>query len=96
MEYNHLRNIINGYKHRDTQSVALLEQKIEVRMRTVKKLTQTRMRTKPIKNIYVANDNCSVFHRRILFMHIGRIKQQKFADLRERGNRCASTCRKDT
>ncbi len=55
--YNHLRNISNRYKHRDTQQVALLEERIEVRMCAVKELTETgtmvKMRTKPVKNIYV-------------------------------------------
>ncbi len=57
MKYNHLRNVTNSHRHRDTQRVAFLEQRKEVRMRTVKELTPTgtmvKMRTKPIKDIYV-------------------------------------------
>lgn len=33
-----------------------------------------------------SNDNWSVFHRRVLFIHIGRVKCQRCADLIERGN----------
>ncbi len=54
MAYNHLRNISNRYRHRDTQHLDLKERNKDAGSEGVNPTgTVVKIRTKPIKNIYV-------------------------------------------